>query len=353
MLAFEYVYVGFSCVYVLDIAVLLCVQPWQLYFHTDAHSGRLLDLVITVVVAIASLLWIIPSIHVPDDTVKFFNMIRVLKIFPLAAAASDEFSQLVHILFSTCVGSLNVIAQLFLWTSLWVTLGGQLYGGLVYAENPALADTDYLKSYYQVRAPRAPPPPRAAADPDGTQRRRPAPPQHARGPLSCARPSSPPNPTPRAPRQVLNFNDHAHGFLPFFYTLAAAGPDPTLIGGFEAVSGNVALARAFFLSYYYTTQLLVLNVFISFIISTYTLKRDLAKTKATEHERDEQLRSLYATIPEEEGWVVKAKANEENADMQLRSLFAAEVREAVDMARREAAPDAAPPQQPEDEQRPS
>ena len=152
---------------------------------------------------------------------------------------------------------------------------------------------------------------------------------------------------------MLNFNDHAQGFLPFFYTLAAAGPDPTLIGGFEAVSGNVALARAFFLSYYYTTQLLVLNVFISFIISTYTLKRDLAKTKATEHERDEQLRSLYATIPEEEGWVVKAKANEENADMQLRSLFAAEVREAVDMARREAAPDAAPPQQPEDEQRPS
>ena len=57
---------------------------------------------------------------------------------------------------------------------------------------------------------------------------------------------------------MLNFNDHAQGFLPFFYTLAAAGPDPTLIGGFEAVSGNVALARAFFLSYYYTTQLLVL-----------------------------------------------------------------------------------------------
>ena len=205
---------------------------------------------------------------------------------------------------------------------------------------------------------------------------------------------------------VYNFNDHALGFLPLVYTLAAAGPDATLIAGVGAATSvggarqgytqctahTVQVpcrpppsvqsvdpvrpvcgtgARAFFLSYYYTTQLLMYNVLISFVISSYTLTRQVydvaaARREATgeEHgrtqcttlltpctfprctadslcapfvcgtgeEHEARLDALYSSLPKEEGWAVVAVARDAT-EMHMRRMFQSEIEVALRDAR--------------------
>ena len=70
----------------------------------------------------------------------------------LAADLSGVASHSCAALIAIFRGSVNVIGQLLIWTSLFCTIGVQLFGGTVYATNPALAGTTYQESYYEVSA---------------------------------------------------------------------------------------------------------------------------------------------------------------------------------------------------------
>jgi hypothetical protein len=137
---------------------------------------------------------------------------------------------------------------------------------------------------------------------------------------------------------VLNFNDFFMGFVPLMSTLVAGGPNEDLIAGIASASGNDAGSKIFFAAYYYTTHLIVLNVFIAFIINAYTLRCEAHNSGDGSHTVDgldknqrENLESLYATLPEEPGWLVHTSGRE-GQEVLLRRMFQDEIDKATEQA---------------------
>ena len=89
---------------------------------------------------------------------------------------------------------------------------------------------------------------------------------------------------------VLNFNDVPLGFMPFVTSLVAAGPSQPVIDAFGVLGPtsdrgwNVFISRTFFLSYYYSAQLIILNVFISYVISAYSLQKGKDDARRADNE---------------------------------------------------------------------
>jgi len=211
--------------------------------------------------------------------VRYVNVIRLLRLALLVRDLSPDFRFIMDALVAVFKGSAQFILQLFLWTALFVTVGVQAFGGTVYQTNPRLEGTALATGY----------------------------------------------------QEVLNFNDFAMGFVPFIVTLVSAGPNSDLILGIGAAADADGAAKIFFITYYYTTQLLVLNVLISFIVTAYTLRYDAREEEGDDYEVDgldktqlEKLRSLYGSLPVEEGYKVLTHGRD-GSDVLLRRMFHDEI----------------------------
>ncbi len=275
-------YFCFSLCYLAEGAAELASQPWELYF---VAGRRRLQLGISLAVAAISLLWVVPFVSIPYAWMRYANTVRVLKLVELLHRLSAELAFVLGAISAVIRGSVDVLGQLLLWTSFFAVLGCQLFGGAVYATNPALEGTEYQRSFYGV----------------------------------------------------LNLNDFAMGFMPLLTTLVAAGPNAVLVEGIGAAAGRPRLAKALFLAYYYSTQLLVLNIFISFLLNGYGLRHDARQAGDAETidgldaSQRANLESLYTALPHEEGWVVRVSGRE-GQDVLLRRMFADDIRAAIEVA---------------------
>lgn len=340
----QWSYFYFAVIYTADVLLTTTTQPWGLYF---VHGGRRVDLVVTIVVSVVAFFWMLPQIPIPDNYVRYANVVRIMKLVTILPNLSPDIAFVMHALGSVFRGAVNVIGQLFIWTAFWVVLAGQLFGGTVYQTNPLLAGT----TYQSAPARGARPPPRHAPTTARHLGRRPArataaasPPPHATAaPLAaCA---------PRARRagtasyyEVLNFNDFFMGFIPFIVPLVSAGPNQDFILGIGAAADMMTASKVVFITYYYTTQLLVLNVFVSYVVSAYTMYHEAyygAGMSASgqivdglDADQREKIRSLYAHLPEEPGWTV-IPSGRQNADVLLRRLFRDDIIQATEDASRE------------------
>jgi len=285
---FAWCYFGFSVLYIFELTLGLATQPFELYF---VIGSRLARLGVSFFVSIISVLWILPFVPIAYEWMRYANIIRVLQLIDLLVEISPDFNFVLTSLNAILRGSADVLGQLFLWTSLFIVIGVQAFGGAVYAANPGLEGTAYADSFYEV----------------------------------------------------LNFNDFAMGFLPLIVTLVSAGPNQDLIAGIGAAANAPGAAKLLFLLYYYTTQLLVLNIFVSFIISSYSirLKGYMLRQEATASEAgggggdgdivdglDEaqrgSLKSLFASLQNKPGWCFHVRGLE-GQDVLLRRMFQAEI----------------------------
>lgn len=279
---FTWIYFAFSVIYLLEVSLCCTVQPFILYY---VEGGRLMDLTVSIAVSALSILWIYPYIYIDAQYVKYANLVRVLKLLKFVKSISSDFAFVFKALASIFRGAANVIGQLFLWTAFFVAVANQLFGGSVYHNAPALVDTDYVADYYEV----------------------------------------------------LNFNDFCLGFVPFIATLVSAGPNRDLIFGIGDAVGSRSLSATFFFTYYYTTQLLVLNVLVSFVVTAYTIAHESHESGGGDDSDDSgldakqraNLESLYASLPAEPGWRVQASASE-NQDVLLQRMFRDDITRAIE-----------------------
>merc|ERR1711968_266123 len=86
---FARVYFSFSLVYLLQSAIELITQPWQIYF---VHGGRLFELAINIVVSIISIAWVLPFIDLEPRFMRYANVVRVLKLTDLLFELSSDFN---------------------------------------------------------------------------------------------------------------------------------------------------------------------------------------------------------------------------------------------------------------------
>lgn len=164
-------------------------------------------------------------------------------------------------------GSLPSILTVFFATSLFNILGTQIYGGLIYADNEQLIDSEMFKN-----------------DMD-----------------------------------VLNFNDFSMGFMTFLAFLVSGGPVTEIIDAFGLVgSGGQSVSVIFFYAYFYIVCYVLFNVFVAFIIDAFLVNYESQFIEEGEEKEAE------AMIKVEEGYeVIHHKAS--SSDLLYKKMFSAEL----------------------------
>jgi len=136
----------FSIVYILELCLRLCVVPFIEYW---SQASNQFDFFATITLFVAGLCWAIPQIYVPQDMLRFFLLLQMLRLLRLL----NRVPQLTFII--SCIvrmvrASQEAIGLLFGALFLYSFLGVLLFGGLIYDANEALDGTEYRKSNFEV-----------------------------------------------------------------------------------------------------------------------------------------------------------------------------------------------------------
>jgi len=245
----------------------LLVVPFDRYWLKAANR---FDILLTLLLATVSTLWLIPAVYIADDTLRYFNLLRLLSLFKLFAH-STQFKFVADSFVRISLGCLPVVSLLFCTTAVWAFLGCQIWGGYVYAGNPALQDLDYYADNYDV----------------------------------------------------LNFNDLAMSFGIFLPMLVAGGPFSEVIDAFATQSGTF-LAIFFFLLYYYIVFLFFFNIFVSIVIDSFCARMELQKSDKLDKKDEEELASLFESFKDPEYDLV-AKERSKGAEELFKKMFADDI----------------------------
>lgn len=139
---------------------------------------------------VVAIIWVIPAIYLPDDSLRYFNIPRLLRLF-IVAQSIDQVAYIVNAMFrilsvrpslaAACApvpsvacrlrmfcaaasasqgppfarvaqGATAIITLLFTGAYLWSVFGLQVYGGLVYSGAVELQGSDMFEGNYDVRA---------------------------------------------------------------------------------------------------------------------------------------------------------------------------------------------------------
>ena len=71
-------------------------------------------------IAIIGIGWVLPFIHIPDQWVRYANIVRCFKLFVLLRSFSSDYAFVYDALYAIFRGSTNVVSQLYVWTGLFV-----------------------------------------------------------------------------------------------------------------------------------------------------------------------------------------------------------------------------------------
>ena len=268
--AWGWIEFGFSLVYAVELSLKLATIPFDKYWLEGANR---FDFFVTNLLLVVSIVWVSPSIIIPQEALRYFTILRLLRLLELVKQ-TKRFNFIFTCLASMAQGCVPVILSVFVATAMFSILGGHLYGGLVYGTNPDLEDSGYFADNLDV----------------------------------------------------LNFNDFGMSLMTFAGMIVSGGPVTNLIEGFGLVGpGGHALSTVFFFTNYYFVILVLFNVFIAFIIDAFMVgfsSQNMAE-KGVEEGRD----GLDTTnLPVEEGFeVIKNKAK--GSDKLYKAMFEKELKE--------------------------
>ncbi|GMH46792.1 hypothetical protein TrVE_jg9970 [Triparma verrucosa] len=205
---------SFSMMYMFELSIKLATVPWTKFL---AFRSNLFDAVVTLLLFAASVVWAVPSVHVSSDLYRHFSILRLLRLIELVKD-TDRFSFISDCVISMAEGSVPVVGSVFFATAVFCVLGTQMYGGLIYADNEDLEESEMFKN-----------------DMD-----------------------------------VLNFNDFSMGFMTFVSFLVSGGPVTEVIDAFGVVGRfGQPCSVIFFYAYFYVVCYVLFNVFVAFIIDAF------------------------------------------------------------------------------------
>jgi hypothetical protein len=223
--AWGWINMGFSFVYVAELGVKVTCIPWGRYW---LYTTNRFDFIMTLVLVNISILWALPQVYISNETLRFFAILRLLRMLDLVAKL-PRYEFFMECIVFLARGSKDVMLVLFISSSLWTTFGTQIYGGAIYAENEALKDSDMFKTNFDV----------------------------------------------------YNFNDYVMGLGTFTTILVAGGPQTALTDAFGLVSSHKT-SVVFFFSFYYLNVMVFMNVFVSFVVDAFLSQYSVREAKLQE-----------------------------------------------------------------------
>ena len=146
---------GFSVAYVAFTAAKLTVIPLEKYLLSYANR---FDLIVTLVLGVVALLWILPRPVLDNATLRYFTLLRLLRLIQLMGDV-PSFAFIFDCIASMIVGSAGVLLLVFSSTGLWAVAGVQIFGGKMYRDvevpedSVPPPDADLFTSNYDVFVP--------------------------------------------------------------------------------------------------------------------------------------------------------------------------------------------------------
>mmetsp|Transcript_97632 Transcript_97632/g.279235 ORF Transcript_97632/g.279235 Transcript_97632/m.279235 type:complete len:464 (+) Transcript_97632:1339-2730(+) len=235
----------FSFVYMGELGCKLCCISWKEYW---ADAGNRMDCSATLILFAVGVLWADPTIYISDETMRYFTILRLLRLVRLLAQV-ERFAFICTCIWKMMMASKEAIGLLFGILYVYATMGVMLFGGLIYDGNEALSpdgeDLDYRDSNYEI----------------------------------------------------LNFNDFGLGMVSLFVNLVTAFV-PEFYEAFCAVSDFPWLAVVFWVSFYVVGVMVVFNVFASFIIDLFLAVYEQGSIEEIETEAEQAAEALegYVTL---------------------------------------------------------
>lgn len=135
-----------GAVYVVELAVRLSVVSFREYI--DSNSNKF-DLFATITLFIVGVVWAYPYIHIDDETLRYFTILRLLRLLRLFAQL-ERFEFICQCIWRMINASKEAIGLLFGTMFTYSAIGMLLFGGLIYDGNADLDDTDYRDSNFEV-----------------------------------------------------------------------------------------------------------------------------------------------------------------------------------------------------------
>jgi two pore calcium channel protein len=208
----------------MDAMLKICVQGWKPYWWSSLNR---FDFVVTVL--IVCLHFFSFFYHDSRNWVSYLIIMRGFRIFTLVTLVSRWWlvaQTLLHAIPATA----PVLVLQFLVCSFFSLLGMHLFGGLVYAGNPALQGTEYLTSGYDA----------------------------------------------------FNYNDFASAMVTSF-NLCVANKWYVIMDAYAAATGN-RWVQSFFIAFWVLDVAFMLNVVLAFFVEAFTSQME-KEERARVHEQ--------------------------------------------------------------------
>jgi len=144
-----YVELVFSFVYLVEVAVKVQVRSWDVYWLSLANR---FDFFTTFLLLFSSLLPYLPNSVMPFDLRHYANILRLLRLLrvikQLKSLRSVQF-------LAGCIAKMvwaagNILLMLGCVVFFFMTLGVNLFGGVLYKGNPGLEHTEYKEKHWFV-----------------------------------------------------------------------------------------------------------------------------------------------------------------------------------------------------------
>jgi hypothetical protein len=132
----------FSLVYVVEVALNLCVMSWGEYWSYRSYQ---FDFVITWLLLFSSVLDEIAASGACGDIKRYINILRLLRLGRVVKTSLKikDVQTMISAISSIVAASKDILLLLFVAVLFYATLGVQLWGGLLYEGNKALKETEY------------------------------------------------------------------------------------------------------------------------------------------------------------------------------------------------------------------
>lgn len=131
---FAWVECGFSLFYIVEILVRIACQGFDRYWK---DYGNRFDCILTPVLLIGAGYVLLPGSKMDDDIVRYLVILRCLRLFQLLSDI-PRFRRLTRVFAIMIPASVPLFSFFFLSLFVFAAAAVELFGGLIYAGNPAL-----------------------------------------------------------------------------------------------------------------------------------------------------------------------------------------------------------------------
>jgi len=270
----------FSMIYLVEVVLKLSVSSFQNYWF---HGENRFDFVVSVLLFTFGIYGLNPSwnfLGLPADTVKYLNILRILRMWKLLSHF-QRWQRLVQCIVALASISFDMVMLLAISMTAYSQFGMHLLGGKLYLANPKLQNLDYVGNGYHV----------------------------------------------------LNFNDAGNSFMSLF-TFMVCSYMPEFVEAINVVTGISLAGYAFCGIFFFFGVNIIFNVFCAFTIDVFKqLRTDINAQEDEGPDQEEKNLTTMTQSYQERGLALKVIAPPEAVRAKVQQGLLDDLKNSIDEQR--------------------